>query len=203
MLFRPPPLLRRIYPALIWQFPNEQNSLFLTFDDGPTPEMTPWVLDMLDQYNAKATFFCLGKNVEMHPRLYADILRRGHAVGNHSYSHLKGWGMETDAYIRDVDTAAACIESNLFRPPYGRISPNQAKMLSERYRIIMWNVLSQDYSRSLSRKRCAARVVRDMKPGAVVVFHDSVKSAQNLWYALPLVLRRLRERGWTSKPIEL
>ena len=203
MLFRPPPLLRRIYPSLIWHFPNEQNGLFLTFDDGPCPEMTPWVLDILDKYNAKATFFCLGKNVEMHPHLYAEIIQRGHATGNHSYSHLKGWGMETNTYIRDVDTAADYIESNLFRPPYGRISPNQAKMLSDRYRIIMWNVLSQDYSRSLSRKRCTKRVIRDMRPGAIVVFHDSVKSAQNLWYALPLVLRSLRERGWVAKPIEL
>jgi len=203
MYFKAPPILRRIFHSLIWQFPEEQNGLFLTFDDGPAPEMTPWVLDMLDKYNAKATFFCLGKNVEMHPDVYADIIRRGHATGNHSYSHLKGWGMETDDYIRDVDTAAAFIESNLFRPPYGRIGPNQAKMLSERYKIIMWNVLSQDYSRSLSGKRCAKNVIRDMGPGSIVVFHDSVKSAQNLWYALPLVLRAVREKGWICKPIEL
>jgi len=203
MYFRPPLLLRRIFPTFIWSFPDEQNALYFTFDDGPSPEVTPWVLDQLDKYGAKATFFCLGKNAELHPDLYAEIIRRGHATGNHSYSHIKGWGMDTDAYIHDVDTAAEFIESNLFRPPYGRIGPNQARMLSERYRIIMWDVLSRDYSRSLSGKRCAKNVIRALRPGAVVVFHDSVKSAQNLWYALPRVLQAVQELGWECKRIEL
>ena len=203
MYFRPPSLLKRIFPSFIWQFREETNALFITFDDGPSPEVTPWVLDQLDWYGAKATFFCLGKNAEMYPNLYADILKRGHATGNHSYSHLKGWGMDTGDYIRDVDTAAEFINSNLFRPPYGRIGPHQAKMLSERYKIIMWDVLSRDYARSLSGKRCAKNVIRYLKPGSIIVFHDSIKSARNLWYALPLVLRAIRERGWECKTIEL
>ena len=203
MHFHPPILLRRIFPTLIWRFPEQTNGIFLTFDDGPSPEVTPWVLDQLDKYRAKATFFCLGKNAEMHPNLYAEILKRGHATGNHSYSHIKGWGMDTGDYIRDVDTAAEFIDSNLFRPPYGRIGPHQAKMLSERYRIIMWNVLSQDYARSLSGNRCAKRVIRHLKPGAIVVFHDSVKSARNLWHALPLVLQAINERDMECLKIEL
>jgi len=203
MYFRPPALLKRIFPMFIWHFPEETNALFLTFDDGPSPEVTPWVLDQLDKYDAKATFFCLGKNAEMYPDLYAEIIRRGHATGNHSYSHIKGWGMDTGAYIQDVDTASEFIESNLFRPPYGRIGPHQAKMLSERFKIIMWDNLSQDYARSLSKKRCARNVIRHLRPGSILVFHDSVKSAQNLWYALPLVLRVIREKGWACKTIEL
>lgn len=203
MHFRPPFILRCIFPTLIWQFPEQENGLFLTFDDGPSPEVTPWVLEQLDMFGAPATFFCLGKNAEMYPQIYAEILHRGHAVGNHSYSHIKGWGMDTGDYIRDVDMAAEFIESNLFRPPYGRIGPHQAKMLSERYKIIMWDVLSRDYSRSLSGRRCAKNVIKHLRPGAVVVFHDSVKSSQNLRYALPLVLQAIQERGWECKRIEL
>jgi peptidoglycan/xylan/chitin deacetylase (PgdA/CDA1 family) len=203
MRFHPPILLKRIFPTFIWQFPEETEALFLTFDDGPSPEMTPWVLDQLDKYGAKATFFCLGKNSEMYPELYGEVLKRGHATGNHSYSHIKGWGMDTSDYIRDVDTAAEFIESNLFRPPYGRIGPHQARMLSERYKLIMWDVLSRDYSRSLSGKRCAKNVIKHLRPGAIVVFHDSVKSAQNLWVALPLVLRAIKEMGLKCKKIEL
>ena len=203
MYFRAPGILHRIFPDFIWHFPEEENAIFLTFDDGPSPEVTPWVLDCLDEYGVKATFFCLGKNVEMHPQLYAEILRRGHATGNHSYSHLKGWGMDTGAYIRDVDTAAEHIHSNLFRPPYGRIGPRQAKMLSERYKLIMWDILSRDYSRTLSGKRCVKNVVKHLRPGAIIVFHDSVKSAQNLWYALPKVLEAIAEHGLECKKIEL
>ena len=203
MRFHPPLILKRIFPAFIWQFPEATHGLFLTFDDGPSPEMTPWVLDQLDKYGAKATFFCLGKNAEMYPDLYAEILLRGHATGNHSYSHIKGWGMDTGAYIRDVDTAAEFIDSNLFRPPYGRIGPHQAKMLSERYKIVMWDILSRDYSRSLSGKRCAKNVIRDLRPGSIVAFHDSIKSSQNLWVALPLVLKAAQERGLVCQKIEL
>ena len=203
MLFRPPIILTRIFPSFIWQFSEQEKGLFLTFDDGPSPEVTPWVLDQLDKFEVKATFFCLGKNAEMNPDLYAEIVRRGHATGNHSYSHIKGWGMDTGLYVRDIDTAAEFIHSNLFRPPYGRIGPRQASVLSERYKIIMWNVLSQDYRRSLSGRRCARNVIRHLKPGAIIVFHDSVKSAQNLWIALPLVLQAIKEQGIECKPIEL
>ena len=121
----------------MWSFDNETDGIYLSFDDGPRPEGTPWILDQLDRYNAKATFFCIGKNVELYPELYQEILRRGHAVGNHSYSHVKGWGMETGLYVRDIDTASDLIHSNLFRPPYARIGPNQARVLSERYKIVM------------------------------------------------------------------
>jgi peptidoglycan/xylan/chitin deacetylase (PgdA/CDA1 family) len=203
MRIRPPKFVRRLFPSYIWNFPEVADTVYLTFDDGPSPEVTPWVLDQLARYNAQATFFCLGKNVEMHPEVFEAIRQGGHAVGNHSYSHLKGWGMETGAYLRDVEFAESFIGGNLFRPPYARIGPNQARVLSERYKIIMWNVLSRDYSRRLSEKACARGVIKHLRPGDIVVFHDSRKSAKNLWYALPVTLQYIYSKGWKCKAITL
>ncbi len=203
MRIKVPKLIRNIYPSFIWNFPDEKEGVFLTFDDGPRPEVTPWVLDKLDEFGAKATFFCIGKNVELFPSLFDEIVKRGHSVGNHSYSHVKGWGMDTGAYLRDIDIANDMIKSNLFRPPYARIGPNQAKMLSERYRIIMWNILSRDYNRNLSGRGCARNVIPYLEPGSIIVFHDSVKCAKNLWVALPAVLEAIRDKGLICKRIEM
>lgn len=201
MLIRPPKLLKRIYPSFIWNFPDEKDGVFLTFDDGPCPQVTPWVLDTLDKYNAKATFFCIGKNVELYPELFREIVRRGHAVGVHSYSHVPGWGMQADDYVQDVDLAADLIGSNLYRPPYAKITRKQAELVSRRYHIVMWDILSRDYNRKMGHKACARNVLRYLHPGAVVVFHDSMKASKNMWYALPLTLRRIQEMGLKCKPI--
>ena len=195
-------ILRKLYPSFIWNFPYEQRGIFLTFDDGPNPETTPWVVDTLRQYNAKATFFCLGKNVEQHPDMFKLIREAGHAVGNHTYSHQKGWGMETGAYVEDVDLGDSFIHSQLFRPPYGRIGPSQARVLSERYKIIMWDVLSRDYSRHVSRTHCANTVINHAKPGSIIVFHDSKKAIENLRYALPTSLDFFAKQNWEAKIIE-
>lgn len=203
MRIKVPKLIKNIYPSFIWNFPDEKDGVFLTFDDGPRPEVTPWVLDKLDEFGAKATFFCIGKNVELFPSLFDEVIRRGHSVGNHSYSHVKGWGMDTGAYLRDIDTANDMIKSNLFRPPYARIGPNQAKMLSERYNIIMWNILSRDYNRNLSGRKCAKNVIPYLDPGSIIVFHDSIKCARNLWVALPMVLEAIRDKGLVCKRIEM
>ena len=203
MYINPPKFLKKLFPSFIWSIDNEKDGVYLTFDDGPRPEVTPWILDQLDRHNAKATFFCIGKNVEMFPELYSEILRRGHAVGNHSYSHVKGWGMDTGLYVRDIDTASDLIHSNLFRPPYARIGPNQASVLSERYKIVMWNVVSRDYSRRVSEKQCVKNVLPHLKPGAIIVFHDSIKSSRNLWYTLPFVLDEIDSRGYKCKKIEI
>lgn len=203
MRIRPPKIIKKLFPSLVWNFQGEKNGVFLTFDDGPRPEVTPWVLDQLDKYNAKATFFCIGKNVELFPDLFKDIIERGHAVGNHSYSHVKGWGVHTGIYVSDVDLAADLIPSNLYRPPYARIGPNQARVLSERYKIIMWDVLSRDYNKDLSGKSCVKNVVPYLSPGSIIVFHDSVKSSKNLWYALPKVLKAISDKGLICKKIEL
>ncbi len=203
MKFNPPKIIKRLFPKFIWSFPDEKEGIFLTFDDGPRPEVTPWVLDQLDKYNAKATFFCIGKNVEMFPELFKEIIDRGHAVGNHSYSHIKGWGTKTGDYVRDIDVAGDMIKSNLFRPPYGRIGPNQARVLGERYKTIMWSVLSMDYNRHLSGRACAKNVIPNIEGGAIIVFHDSIKCAENLWIALPMVLEAIKERGLICKRIDL
>lgn len=201
MRFTPPKFLKRIMPSLIWNMEGEDD-IFLTFDDGPTPGVTEWVLDTLAKHNAKATFFCLGKNVEQYPDLYHKILNEGHKVGNHTYSHQKGWSMSVERYVEDVDFANQYIHSDLFRPPYGRIKPSQARMLSERYSLIMWDVLSQDYSNLISPRTCLRNVTKHVQPGSIVVFHDSVKSFRNLKYALPRVLEHIDKMGCKSAILE-
>lgn len=203
MKIDPPRFIKRLFPSFIWKLPNTKGEVYLTFDDGPRPEVTPWVLDQLDKFDAKATFFCLGKNVEMFPELFEEIKRRGHAVGNHSYSHVKGWGMKTGDYVRDIDIADDLIHSNLFRPPYARIGPSQARVLAERYRHIMWTIISRDYSRRTDGQKCVRNVVPYLESGAIIAFHDSIKCAGNLFEALPQVLEAIREKGLHSARIEL
>ncbi|MDR3328654.1 MAG: polysaccharide deacetylase family protein [Prevotellaceae bacterium] len=186
---------------LVWSYPSEANAVYLTFDDGPNPETTPWVLDTLRSYGAVGTFFCLGKNVEQHPETFRRIAESGCAVGNHSYSHQMGWGMKTGAYVQDVDLADTFIHSRLFRPPYSRLGRNQARVLSERYKIIMWDVLSMDYSRRISRTTCAEKVINHAHPGAIIVFHDSLRAFSNLRYALPAALDFFARQGWKTKTI--
>lgn len=202
MLFRPPKFLRRLMPSLIWELEGDQE-VFLTFDDGPTPGVTEWILDELSKHNAKATFFCLGKNVEQYPYLYDMIIEQGHKVGNHTYSHQKGWGMSLERYVEDVDFGNQFLKSDLFRPPYGRIKPSQARVLSERYSLIMWDVLSQDYSHLISPRKCLRNVTKHVQNGSIVVFHDSLKSFRNLRYALPRTLDYLDKMGLRSSSINL
>ena len=187
---------------MVWDF-SDSPDVYLTFDDGPTPEVTPWVLEQLRKYDFKATFFCLGKNVEQHPEIFHQILAEGHAVGNHTYSHQKGWEMKTWRYVEDVDFADDLIHSNLLRPPYGRIKPVQARVLSERYNLVMWSVLSQDYSRLVSPRKCLQNVTKHVTNGSIVLFHDSNKAFRNLRYALPRTLDFLHQKGYRCSKIEL
>ncbi|MFI3262321.1 MAG: polysaccharide deacetylase family protein [Rikenellaceae bacterium] len=205
MFIEVPKFIKRIFPDLIWSFVSEQQKkeVFLTFDDGPTPEITEWILNTLSNYNAKATFFCLGKNVEMYPELAKKIVDEGHAIANHTYSHQKGFGMSVERYVQDIDLADEYIHSPLYRPPYGHITPSQARRLSERYKIIMWNVLSRDYSSVVTPEKCAERVVKNTRLGSIVVFHDSVKAYKNMSYALPILLEHLTKNGIECKKIEL
>ena len=160
---------------MTWEM-ADRSSVYLTFDDGPTPGITEWILKTLAGYGVRATFFCLGKNVEQHPDLYRAIADAGHKVGNHSYSHIKGWGMATGQYVADVDLANQLVESDIFRPPYGRIRRRQAEVLSERYRLVMGGIVSQDYSPSVTPQECLRNVTRYVDGGSIVVFHDSAKS---------------------------
>ena len=202
MRFRPPKFLRRLMPDLIWEI-EDDNGVFLTFDDGPTPGITEWILATLAKYNAKATFFVLGKTVELYPDLYQKILDAGHKVGNHTYSHQKGWGMPLERYLEDVDFAGDIIHSELFRPPYARVTPSQMRAVAKRYKIVMWDIVSRDYNRSLSREGCLRNVTKYLTAGSIVVFHDSEKSFKNMSYALPRTLDRIKELGLKCKIIEL
>ena len=202
MRFKPPKFLVNWLPELVWDIPEERD-VFLTFDDGPTPGVTEWILEELARYGAKATFFCLGSNVEAHPELYRRIVAEGHRVGNHTYSHLKGWGTDVGEYVDDVDRAAGVIGGSLFRPPYGRIAPVQSRALAPRYRIVMWNIISRDYNRSLSPRICLENVIRHVRPGDIVVFHDSKKASRNMRYALHGTLEYLHSKGMKSKAIEI
>lgn len=202
MYFRPPKCIKRLFPQLNWSLPAD-DAIFLTFDDGPTPQVTDWVLEQLDKYNAKATFFCIGKNAELHPEILERVRSRGHSIGNHTYSHNKGWQMGCERYVEDVDLGNTFLKSNLVRPPYGRATRAQIRRLSERYHLIMWDILSRDYSKVVSPQRCVREVVPHLRAGSIVVFHDSVKASNNLYYALPIVLEAIKEKGLQCRAIEL
>ena len=202
MRINPGTFLRWMFPSVIWSI-DDPEGIYLTFDDGPTPGVTEWILQTLDRYNAKATFFVLGKNVELYPDLYQMILDRGHKVGNHTYSHQKGWTMPTERYIEDVDLAADMVHSELFRPPYARITRPQLRAISQRFRVVMWSVLSRDYNRHLSPKACLRGTIKGLRGGDIISLHDSAKSFRNTSYVLPALLRTAREKGLECKILEL
>ncbi|MBP3547610.1 MAG: polysaccharide deacetylase family protein [Alistipes sp.] len=202
MRVNPGTFLRWIFPGVIWSI-DDPEGIYLTFDDGPTPGVTEWILHTLDRYDAKATFFVLGKNVELYPDLYQMILDRGHKIGNHTYSHQKGWRMSLERYIEDVDLAGDMVHTELFRPPYAQITRAQLHAVSQRYRVVMWNVLSRDYNRKLSPKKCLRGTIKGLRGGDIISLHDSAKSFRNTSYVLPALLRTAREMGLTCKILEL
>jgi peptidoglycan/xylan/chitin deacetylase (PgdA/CDA1 family) len=179
--------------------PGHEKAIYLTFDDGPHPDTTPRILDILETYDARATFFCVGENVNKHPDTYASILDAGHAVGNHTYNHLKGWETETAYYIRNAQKCGEVVNSKLFRPPYGKIKRSQKRMLRQDYEIIMWTVLSRDYDPKVDVETCLGNTWKRTVPGAIVLFHDSVKTAAKLKLVLPEYLSLAREAGYTFK----
>ena len=195
MRIRPGILLQWLFPNVVWSI-EDNEGIYLTFDDGPTPGVTEWILQTLERYDAKATFFVLGKNVELYPDLYQMILDKGHKIGNHTYSHQKGWGMPLDRYIEDVDLAGDMLHTELFRPPYARITRTQLRQIAQRYRVVMWNVLSRDYDRGVSPKQCLRGTLKGLRRGDIVSLHDSAKSFRNTSYVLPQLLRKAREMGF-------
>jgi peptidoglycan/xylan/chitin deacetylase (PgdA/CDA1 family) len=204
-LVKTPWWLKKIYPGLVWQMPAEEKTIYLSFDDGPHPEITPFVLEQLKRYDARATFFCIGKNVNEYPQIYRQILMEGHRVGNHTQNHLNGWKVGDDRYIANVLEAAKYIDSDLFRPPYGRIGALQSRLLREapyNYKIVMWEVLSGDFDLSLNAQQCAENVTRRARAGSIVVFHDSEKAFDRLKDALPLVLEYFAGKGYKFAAIQ-
>ena len=202
-----PWLLKKIYSSYTWDIPTKDKILYLTFDDGPHPEITPFVLKELKKYNALATFFCIGKNVLAHPDVYKQILNEGHSIGNHTQNHLNGWKTSNDVYMKDIAEAANYIDSNLFRPPYGRVNLFQAKNLSaamkgRKAKIIMWDVLSADFDQNVSEQESLQFVVLRSSPGSIVVFHDSEKAFSKLSYVLPRILQHFSSLGFQFRSIE-
>ena len=210
-----------MHPSLVWEKPTEEKILYLTFDDGPHPSATPFILDQLKQYDAKATFFCIGKNVIAHSEIYCRILDEKHKVGNHTFNHLNGWKTNNKAYIKNIFEAAKYIDSDLFRPPYGRITKFQARLLinakeevgssnpdskfqisNSGFKIIMWSILSGDFDIKISAERCLENVILTAKPGNIIVFHDSTKAWDKMSFALPKVLEHFSQQGYYFKSIE-
>lgn len=199
--FRSPALAPLVYPSLTWKIPGQEPIVYLTFDDGPTPGVTDKVLELLQAFDAKATFFCIGKNVEQHPELYHKILQQGHATGNHTQDHLNGWKTPVEKYISNTIQAQKFIHSGLFRPPYGKMTPAQIKKLRKDFRIIMWSALSRDFDANVDANESLRALKSASQPGSILVFHDSKKAAPQLFQILPEYLAFLREEGFLMKSI--
>jgi peptidoglycan/xylan/chitin deacetylase (PgdA/CDA1 family) len=210
--------VKKIFPNYVWDIPNNKNKVFLTFDDGPIPEITEWTLEQLKKYDAKATFFCIGNNIEKHPDIFNNIITHGHAIGNHTFNHLNGWKNSTEDYIENVKLCQSQISNpkshpsdselaqqilNLFRPPYGKIKPSQSRILRKLgYKIIMWDILSYDFDQTITPEKCLDNVLKNVVNGSIIVFHDNVKAEQNLKYALPKTLAFLKEKGFVCAKID-
>lgn len=191
-----PRILRHLFKHTVWQKKTSSKVIYLTFDDGPTPEITTQVLDILDIYSWKATFFCVGENVQKYPEIYKEVLSRGHRTGNHSYNHLKGYNHSCADYVENVKKASTLIDSKLFRPPYGRITFKQIKALHKNYHIIMWDVITHDYNKKLSHSQVLNNVKNNLRKGSIVVFHDSNKAKSNLITVLPQAIEFWQENGY-------
>ncbi|GAB3918711.1 polysaccharide deacetylase family protein [Mucilaginibacter boryungensis] len=199
-LVKTPWLLKKLYPALTWHKNRDNRCIYLTFDDGPIPIVTPFVLNILKQYNARATFFCIGDNVNKHPDIYNTLLADGHRVGNHTYNHLKGWKTDDETYTANFLKCDELLHTNLFRPPYGRIKRSQIQSLRKinpELEIMMWDVLSGDFDQQLTPEACLKNVIKHTENGSVVVFHDSLKAFPRLEYVLPRALGYWSEQGFS------
>ena len=190
-----PYIAKMVYPSLVWDMPSKDGKMYITFDDGPHPAITPAVLKLLDDYNAGATFFCVGDNVKKYPDVFNLIIEKGHSVGNHSFNHLNGWKVPDREYFENIEKADSLIKSKLFRPPYGRIRPGQIRHLKRKYKIIMWSVLSYDFDSRVEPSQCLDFCVKNSAPGSIIVFHDSEKSELNMFYALERFLNYFSKRN--------
>jgi peptidoglycan/xylan/chitin deacetylase (PgdA/CDA1 family) len=197
MNFQFPDALRPLMGKLTWRKNPSEKVIYLTFDDGPVPEVTPQVLDILDKYGLKATFFCVADNVQKYPEVYADVLQRGHRTGNHTFNHLKGFSTSTTDYVENVRKASEFIESNLFRPPHGQISFRQRRLLKRSYEIIMWDLITHDYNKNLSPQIILQNVKRYSRNGSLVVFHDSIKAKDRVLNVLPQAIEFWKTEGYS------
>ena len=201
-LVKTPQFIQSLFPNFIWKIPGNDAILYLTFDDGPIPNVTPWVLSLLKQFNAKATFFCVGENAATHPEIIQDILAGNHSIGNHTYHHLNGWRTSTKKYLENVEQCKQVLPpTKLFRPPYGKLKLSHYSLITSHYSLIMWDVLSKDYDQNISPEKCFRNVLSKTKAGSIVVFHDSLKAKKNLYYTLPKVLEHFTKEGFEFSSI--
>ena len=221
-----PEFVKSLFPNFVWTIPTDRKELYLTFDDGPTPEISEWVLETINNYNAKATFFCIGHNIASNPAIFSSMINQGHAIGNHTFNHLKGWKVKTQDYIEDIEatqelmlkevntitiknklsstppSAESLLKSKLFRPPYGKFKSTQSKIIQDKgYTIVLWDILSFDWDKSITGEQCLNNVISKAKPGSIVVFHDSLKAHKNLRFVLPKVLEHFSNKGYSFKAI--
>ena len=205
MLIEQPPILYRLFfPEAIWRIKRRgRKVVYLTFDDGPIPEVTPWVLDLLDKENVKATFFLVGDNVRKHPELFEELKRRGHSYGNHTMHHVQGLKTSTRSYLRDIEEADALIDSSLFRPPHGIMRFSQSRALRNHYNIVMYDLITRDYDSSIRPDKILRNVMDYARNGSIIVFHDSLRSERNLRYALPRAIEWLKKEGYEFLPLPM
>ena len=191
-----PMFVQKVFSGLEWKGASESKKIYLTFDDGPIPEITPWILDVLKDHNAKATFFCVGENVKNHPGIFSRIINAGHSVGNHTYNHINGFNHSPEQYLDNVSKCDELIQSNLFRPPYGKMTCRQYALLKKKYRIIMWDVLSGDFDSSISASDCLEATRKNIRPGSIVVLHDNLKAIHKLKSFLPSLMDYFSSNGF-------
>ena len=200
-LIKTPPIAKKIFCDYVWDIPTDEKVLYFTFDDGPIPEVTPMVLDILNDFSAKATFFCVGENVTKYPKIFDRILAEGHSVGNHTHNHLNGWQTPKNVYLDNIDQCAKVVQSKLFRPPYGKISREQAHVVKSNYKIIMWDILCGDFDRKVTAHDCFERMKKYATPGSIIVLHDSLKTHQCVKDALPATLKFFLDQGYRFERI--
>lgn len=201
-IIKTPKFIKKLFPSYLWNKSRNKPNIYLTFDDGPIPEVTPWVLDLLAEYDMNATFFCVGDNVRKHSHIYDRLIKEGHTVGNHSYSHKSGWSTDLDKYLSDIELCDSFVPSTLFRPPYGRLKPQQAEVIRRKYKIVMWDILSGDFDPNVSAEQCYQNIVQHIRPGSIIVLHDNYKAFSTLQYVLPRLLEYIQSQSWKAKALK-
>ncbi len=197
-----PTFLQHFFSNYLFRIPNTEKVIYLTFDDGPIPEVTPWVLGQLAAYRAQATFFMIGDNVQKYPTVYQQVMAANHRIGNHTFHHLNGWKTKNEVYFENVKKCAAFLDTELFRPPYGKLKPSQAQYLRNQYRIVLWEILSGDFDQAITSHQCLDNILKHATKGSIIVFHDSLKAEKHLRFVLPKVLKHFTEKGYIFKAIE-
>jgi len=201
-LVKTPAIIKNLFSDYMWEIPTDEKEVFITFDDGPIPELTPWVLDLLNEYSFKATFFCVGDNVVRYPEIYHRILEEGHSTGNHTFNHLNGWFIDKETYLENIEKCDRVLSTDFFRPPYGKLKRAQSYAIKNHKKIVMWDVLSGDFDANISKETCLSNVIDNYEKGSIIVFHDNLKAKEKLKYVLPLFLQHLKDCGYKSTALE-